>query len=221
MLCLAFDFEAFLFVPVSLARCTLWDTSVCRKCACKMTDFSVPCILTSCVCELWSVSDHLSTYTVVCLSVRPSVYLPYGLSLRSFLYLPCGLSVRPTVCLLCGRSVRPSVYLPCGLCPSLCLPTLWSLSVRPSVYLPCGLSVRPSVYLPCGLSVRPSVYLPCGLSAPLSTYPVRLAERSDPRTARLLSVRFSPFPWSVPACPSVWFGHFLAAVQVASRCRCR
>ena len=139
VLCLAFDFEAFLFVPVSLARCTLWDTSVCRKCACKMTDFSVPCILTSCVCELWSVSDHLSTYTVVCLSVRPSVYLPYGLSLRSFLYLPCGLSVRPTVCLPCGLSVRPSVYLPCG------------LSVRPSVYLPCGLSVRPSVCLPLSL----------------------------------------------------------------------
>ena len=117
--------------------------------------------------------DPLSTYPVVCLSIRLSVYIPCGLSL----------------------SVPRSTYPVVCLRPSLCLPTLWSVSLSVPLSTYPVVCLCPSLDLPILWSVS--------LSVPLSTYPARRAEGSDPRTARLSSVRFSALPWSVlPVPPS-------------------
>ena len=203
-------------VSLSVSLPTLWSVSL---------SVSLP--------TLWSVSPSvpLSTYPVVCLcpsldlptlwsvSVRPSVYLPCGLSpsvpLSTY---PWSVSVRPF-----GLSLRPpSVYLPCGLSlsvprsaylvvclrPSHCLPTLWSISLSVALSTYPVVCLRPSHCLPTlwSLSLCPSLCLPT------------LRGGQKVQIQELPACRLSGFrtlPWSVPACPSVWFGHFLAAVQVA------
>ena len=99
--------------------------------------------------------DPLSTYPVVCLSIRLS--------------LPTLWSVSPSFCLptLWSVSVYPFAYLPCGLslCPSLCLPTLRGWQKVQIQELPtCRLSgFRPwlGLYLPVHPSGLATSWLLC------------------------------------------------------------